>query len=121
MYATTWDEIPGEEARPGVRRRGFGTDECLLVYNECAPGMQLKPHSHDFDQIGMITQGRARFHIGDSVEEVGPGAIMLIPAGVEHYIEPMGAEVVHNIDVFVPLREDYRHLIAWMQAKDRYS
>ena len=114
MYAVNWSDIPDEEARPGVRRRGFGTDECLLVYNECQPGMKLRPHEHDFDQIAMITRGHAIFHVGGSDERVGPGSVMLIPAGVEHYIEPVGDEAVHNIDVFVPLREDYRHLVDWM-------
>ncbi len=114
---TNWDRIPDEEARPGIRRKGFGNEDCLLVYNECTPGMELKPHSHDFDQIGMITAGRALFHLDDSAEEVGPGSVFLIPAGVEHYIEPVGDEVVHNIDVFVPLREDYRHLLDWMREE----
>lgn len=117
MHATTWSDIPDEEARPGIRRRGFGTDDCLLVYNECSPGMTLRPHSHDFDQIAMITRGRAIFHVGDADEQVGPGSVLLIPAGTEHYIEPIGDEVVHNIDVFVPLREDYRHLVAWMDRE----
>jgi quercetin dioxygenase-like cupin family protein len=114
MIAANWDEIPDEEARPGIRRRGFGNDDCLLVYNECRPGMALRPHSHDFDQIAMITRGRAVFHVGDAGHEVGPGSVLLIRAGEEHYIEPVGDETVHNIDVFVPLREDYRHLVAWM-------
>jgi quercetin dioxygenase-like cupin family protein len=115
MTVSNWDRIPDEEARPGIRRKGFGSDDCLLVYNECTPGMELKPHSHDFDQIGMITAGRALFHLGDEAVEVGPGSVLLIPAGVEHYIEPLGEEVVHNIDVFTPLREDYRHLLDWMK------
>jgi quercetin dioxygenase-like cupin family protein len=121
MRATRWSDIPDEEARPGIRRRGFGTEDCLLVYNECSPGMTLRPHSHDFDQIAMITRGRAIFHAGDAEEEVGPGSVLLIPAGTEHYIEPIGEEVVHNIDVFVPLREDYRHLLAWMRDADAGS
>jgi hypothetical protein len=41
---------------------------------------------------------------------------MLIPARVEHYIEPVGDEVVENIDVFAPAREDYLHLIEWMRS-----
>lgn len=114
MHAARWDEIPGEEARPGVRRRGFGHEDCLLVYNECDPGMVLRPHRHDFDQIAMILGGEAVFHVGEHDERVGPGSVLLIPAGVEHYIEPIGDETVHNIDVFVPLRDDYRHLLAWM-------
>ena len=43
---------------------------------------------------------------------------MLIPAGVEHYIEPLGDAVVENIDLFAPAREDYLHLVAWMRDRD---
>jgi quercetin dioxygenase-like cupin family protein len=116
MKAVHWEEIPGEQVRPGVYRRGFGTEEALLVMNECEPGMDLRPHSHEFDQIALITRGRAIYHIGDEANDVGPGSVMLIPAGVEHYIEPVGEETVHNIDVFAPARDDYLHLLEWARS-----
>jgi quercetin dioxygenase-like cupin family protein len=115
--AYTWDDAPSEEVRPGIRRRGFGTRDCLLVLNECEPGMDLRPHTHDFDQIALITQGSARYHVGDEPNEVGPGSLVLIPAGVEHYIEPVGDETVINIDVFAPARSDYLHLLEWMSSR----
>jgi quercetin dioxygenase-like cupin family protein len=111
-----WSEIPSEEVRPGVTRRGFGTKDCLLVMNYCEPGMELKPHSHDFDQIALFTQGRALYTVGDVRHEVGPGSVLLIPAGEVHYIEPLGDEVVHNLDVFAPARSDYMHLLDWMKV-----
>ena len=87
MPAFTWDEIPDEPVRPGIRRRGFGTQDVLLVLNHCEPGMEPRPHSHDFDQIAMITKGRAIYHIGDEPNEVGAGSILLIPAGVNPFRE----------------------------------
>ena len=114
--AVRWDDIPGETARGGVHRRGFGTKNVLLVMHDLAPDMALSPHSHEFDQIAMITKGQAIYHIGDEPNEVGPGSVMLIPAGVEHYIEPLGDETVENIDVFAPARADYLHLIEWMRS-----
>jgi quercetin dioxygenase-like cupin family protein len=112
-----WDEVPAEEVRAGIDRRGFGTERCLLVMNHCRPGMDLNPHSHDFDQIAMFTQGRAVYTVGETEHEVGPGSVLLIPAGSEHFCRPVGEEVVHNLDVFAPARPDYLHLIEWM--KDR--
>ena len=117
MPAYTWDEIPDEPVRPGVRRRGFGTREVMLVMNECLPGMDVNPHTLDIDQIAMIVSGTAIYHVGDVHNEVGPGSIMLIPAGVEHYIEPVGDETVENIDVFAPARSDYMHLLEWLPPK----
>jgi quercetin dioxygenase-like cupin family protein len=117
MRAVRWDDIPDEQVRPGVRRRAIGTGDVLLVMNECQPGMALRPHSHDFDQLALIVSGEAIYHVGGDHNEVGPGSVVLVPAGVEHYIEPTGSEPVLNLDVFAPAREDYLHLLDWM--KDR--
>ena len=46
MPAYTWDDIPDEPVRPGVRRRAFGTDDVMLVMNHCKPGMEPRPHTH---------------------------------------------------------------------------
>ena len=116
MSSVSWDDIPDEPVRPGIRRRGFGTDSCLLVMNDCEPGMDVRPHVHDFDQIAMIVSGRANYYVEDERNEMGPGSILLIPAGKEHYIEPVGDETVENIDVFAPARADYLHLIEWMRS-----
>jgi quercetin dioxygenase-like cupin family protein len=115
MPAVSWDDIPDEAVRPGIRRRGFGTDRVLLVMNECAPGMDLRPHVHDFDQIAMIVSGHANYQVGADRNSMGPGSIVLIPAGVEHYIEPVGDEVVKNLDIFAPARGDLIHLLEWMR------
>jgi quercetin dioxygenase-like cupin family protein len=113
----TWADIPSEVVRPGVRRRGFGNEGAILVLNEVAPGMVPAPHRHEgFDQIATILSGQARYHIGDAVHHVGPGSLLLIPAGMEHWIEPAGSEPVENLDVFAPARSDYHHLLTWMQA-----
>lgn len=113
----TWDEIPGEQVRPGVSRKGFGTEDVILVMNVVEPEMEARPHRHDdFDQIATIVAGRAIYHVGEVAHPVGPGSLLLIPAGVEHYIEPVGDEPVQNLDVFAPAREDYHHLLDWSRA-----
>lgn len=113
--SASWDDIPGEVVRPGVSRKGFGTDDVILVMNEIEPEMEARPHRHDdFDQIATIISGHAIYHVGEVAHEVGPGSLLVIPAGVEHYIEPVGDEVVRNLDVFAPARDDYRHLLAWV-------
>lgn len=112
-----WASIPSEFVRPGVTRKAFGTDEVLLVMNEIEPEMQPGPHSHDgFDQIACIISGEATYHVGEEAHRVGPGSLLLIPAGVTHWIEPAGDGIVENLDVFAPARKDFAHLIQWMQA-----
>jgi quercetin dioxygenase-like cupin family protein len=117
---TTWSEIPGEEVRRGVSRRAFGTEGVILVMNHIEPEMDPAPHTHDsFDQIAMILSGRAVYHVAGSPHEVGPGSILLIPAGAEHYIEPAGDEGIDNLDVFAPPRADFAHLVTWMSEHTR--
>ena len=115
--ATTWNEIPDEFVREGVRRRGFGNDGALLVMNELTPGMTVFPHVHeDFDQIATIVSGTAIYYVNGVGHPVGPGSLILIPAGQPHYIEPTGSEKVFNLDVFGPPRKDLIHLLEWMKS-----
>jgi quercetin dioxygenase-like cupin family protein len=75
--------------------------------------MELKPHSHEFDQVVMILEGRCIYHVGDDANEMGPGSVLLVPGGAEHYIEPLGTEPVMNLDIFAPARQDYLRLRDW--------
>jgi len=116
--ATTWDQIPDESVREGVRRRAFGNQGALLVMNELTPGMKLFPHVHeDFDQIATIVSGTAIYHVNGVGYPVGPGSLILIPAGQPHHIEPTGTEKVLNLDVFGPARSDLIHLLDWMKSR----
>ncbi len=116
--ATRWEDIPDELVREGVRRRGFGNDGALLVMNELTPGMKLFPHVHEeFDQIATIVSGTAIYYVDGVGHPVGPGSLILIPAGQPHYIEPTGTEKVLNLDVFGPARKDLIHLLDWMKGR----
>ena len=108
-----WNELDRETVRPGVSRAGFRGDDVMLVMNWLQPGMETRPHSHPCEQIVYVVTGRMRFVIADEEIEVGAGGLVRIPPDVMHYGEPIGDEEVLNLDVFAPLREDYRHLVAY--------
>ena len=115
VYA--WDELTKEVVRPGVSRTAFRGDGALMVMNWLEPGMEKKPHSHPFEQLAYVVQGRVRFEISDNVVEVGPGEVVRIPPDVMHCGEAIGDEVAMNLDVFAPPRADYAHLTEY-QDKD---
>ncbi|SME98637.1 Cupin domain-containing protein [Tistlia consotensis] len=114
--AYRWTELPREVVRQGVSRTAFRGDNALMVMNWLEPGMEVRPHSHPFEQLAYILSGRVRFTIGDEVVEVGPGEVVRIPPDVVHCGEPLGDEVAVNLDVFAPVRDDYRHLTAYQDA-----
>lgn len=114
-----WADIPEEDVRPGVRRRGYATDECMLVMNALEPGMQLNPHVHeDFDQLAYIVEGHANYYIDGVPHEMTAGSMLLVPAGSPHYIEPLGGEVL-NLDIFCPPRADLAHLLSYLDRGTR--
>lgn len=111
-----WSELPREAVRPGVSRTAFRGDNALMVMNWLEPGMEVRPHAHPFEQLAYILTGRVRFTIGNEVVEVGAGEVVRIPPDVMHCGEPIGDETAVNLDVFAPVRDDYRHLTAYQEA-----
>jgi quercetin dioxygenase-like cupin family protein len=108
-----WNTLEREFVREGVERAGFRGEDVLLVMNWLEPGMQVNPHSHACEQVVYVVKGRMRFVIEDEEFEVGAGGLIRIPPNARHYGEPIGDETVLNLDVFAPIRDDYRHLVAY--------
>jgi quercetin dioxygenase-like cupin family protein len=115
--AFNWAELPKELVRRGVERAGFRGDNVICVLNWLTPGMEVRPHSHPFEQLVLILQGQVRIHVGDSHVDLGPQGILRIPPNEVHYAEPLGDEVVLNLDIFSPIREDYLHLVDYQGAE----
>ena len=113
-----WNLLDREMVRTGVERVGFRGDDVMCIMNWLSPGMKTNPHKHDFEQVALIVEGTADYHVGDEVVHATPGTMIRIPAGVLHYAEPVGDEVVLNLDIFAPIRPDYSHLIAHQEQDD---
>jgi quercetin dioxygenase-like cupin family protein len=113
LKAYDWNELEREVVRPGVTRVGFAGDNVICVFNWLEPGMETRPHSHTFEQLVLILQGRIRLHLDESSTELSAGGMIRIPPGVTHYAEPLGEETVLNLDIFSPARIDYAHLVKY--------
>ncbi|WP_174278744.1 cupin domain-containing protein [Sphingomonas bacterium] len=118
LRAYDWNELEREVVRRGVTRVGFRGENVICVMNWLEPGMETRPHSHSFEQLVLILQGRVRIHCDDRSVDLGPGGMLRIPPEVEHYAEPLGEETVLNLDVFSPFRVDYAHLTDYQQGFD---
>ena len=88
-----------------------------MVMNWVEPNIQVNPHQHTFEQLAICIQGRFNYHVGDEVFEMTPGSLLRVPPNTLHYVEPIGDEVALNLDVFAPIRDDYRHLAAYQAAE----
>ena len=87
-------------SEPGVLPNG-------MSYVDLEPHAVVEEHSHPHEQLGMLLAGRAIFYIGDEQKTVGPGDMWCIPGGVRHRVVALD-EPVKALDVFCPVREEYR-------------
>ena len=71
----------------------FGAENLAVTWVEGEPGSEQAVHSHDGrEQVYVIVQGRGAMRVGDEVEEVGPGTLVLVPPGTDHSIRNVGED-----------------------------
>jgi quercetin dioxygenase-like cupin family protein len=91
----------------GITARPLIGDGAMLNLVEFVPGATVPAHSHPHEQLGLVLRGMQALVIDGVAHELGPFDGYVLPPGVEHaaYCGPEGALV---LDVFQPVREDYR-------------
>ena len=92
---------------PGVDIYTTCGQELMLSLVEMEPHSVVEPHSHPHEQVGLMLSGMAEFTIGDETQTIGPGQMWRIPGGVIHKVVA-GDQPVRALDVFHPIRDDYR-------------
>lgn len=92
---------------PGVNIHTMAGQNAMLSVVEFEPGAVVQPHSHPHEQLGMLIEGEFTFTIGDEQLLLRPGDMWRIPGGVVHSAVAGNQRVV-ALDVFQPIREDYR-------------
>jgi quercetin dioxygenase-like cupin family protein len=103
------DALAHFELADGVRARALFGDAAMLNLVELDPGAIVPEHSHPHEQLGIGLKGLIVMQIDGEEHPLGPMDAMHIPSGVVHaaYAGPEGAVV---LDVFAPVREDFRAL-----------
>ena len=77
-----------------------------FVYWDIKAGSLLPGHSHPHEQVVNVLEGELEFNLGGDVQIMKAGQVAVIPGDVEHSAK--GVTDCKVIDVFYPVREDYR-------------
>jgi quercetin dioxygenase-like cupin family protein len=106
-------DIRSFELADGVSGRPLFGEGAMLNMIEFDPGATVPLHSHPHEQLGLVLRGMQALVVDGVAHEMGPMDGYVLPGGVEHsaYCGPEGALV---LDVFHPVRDDYRD--RWEQA-----
>jgi len=73
-----------DEFRPGIWSKVESGTNLMMAFMEIAPDKKGTPHSHPFDQCGIVVEGEIEMSIGDEKTLLRPMETYFIPAGINH-------------------------------------
>jgi quercetin dioxygenase-like cupin family protein len=110
-----FDDVAAFTLAEGVEGRPLFGEGAMINLIEFGAGATVAAHSHPHEQLGIVLRGMQALVVDGIARELGPMDGYVLPGHVEHsaYCGPEGATV---IDVFCPVREDYRE--KWGASSD---
>lgn len=112
MKHIKWDEIPEERLNDKFVRKLAWDGDIMIGMTLVEKGYVVPLHSHDNQQMTLVTSGLWRFKLDGRTVDVGPDQMIFIPANTAHTAEAIETLVAY--DVFTPPRQD------WIEGKDSY-
>ncbi len=85
------------------------SDSLMLVRHYFEQGWVGAWHSHPHHQLVYVVRGALRVDVDGKTFDVFAGDSFVVDGGVEHQASAL--EVSEVLDVFTPVREDYRELL----------
>jgi quercetin dioxygenase-like cupin family protein len=103
----------------GILARAVEGERVTMAVVQLDPNAVSPAHHHENEQLGFVIAGSIVMRIGTEERELNPGDTYNIPTDVSHdaVAGPDGATVV---DVFVPVREDWKKLDRLDPAEPRW-
>jgi quercetin dioxygenase-like cupin family protein len=95
-----------QEIVQGYAARFVHSPNVTIAYWEVEAGAELPEHFHPHEQLTNVMEGQFRLQIDGESFLLEPGYVVEIPPDVPH--AGMALTPCRLIDVFYPVREDYR-------------
>ena len=99
-------QIEEKALAEGCKVQFVHSSNMTLAYWNLEPGASLPQHSHPHEQVASILEGQFELTVDGETRLLGPGSVAIVPSNAPH----SGRAVTdcRIIDVFYPVREDYR-------------
>jgi quercetin dioxygenase-like cupin family protein len=101
---TLWALVVDPEDQAGP------VSDVTVLFERMAPGDRIPLHTHSMSEAVVIERGHGRYTLGDQRMEVGPGACVLVPAGVPHGVVNSREEVLQLVGFFPSVVLDVTYL-----------
>ena len=99
-------KMKSREVFPGFHGRFIHSEKMTFAYWEIKKGSALPEHFHLHEQVVNMLEGEFELSIAGDTRQLSPGMIATIPPNAKH----TGRAITDCkiLDVFYPVREDYR-------------
>lgn len=99
-------ELDWREPFPGYRAYFVHSETMTFAHWTIAPGALIPGHSHPHEQVSNVIDGQFELTIEGVTKILGPDDVAIIPPNASHSGKALTK--CRIIDVFYPIREDYR-------------
>lgn len=106
MKAFELSEMAGRELLQGAEARFVHGDTVTVAYWRFEPGVPLPEHAHPHEQVTNVIEGEFDLTVDGETRRLTPGSVVVIPPDAQH--SGRAATGCRVIDVFHPVRQDYR-------------
>lgn len=100
------ENIVPREIMPGFFGRMIHSESMSFVYWDIKEGSPLPEHSHMHEQVANMLEGKFLLIIAGESRELVPGDVAIIPSHALHSGKALTDCKI--LDVFCPVREDYK-------------
>lgn len=106
MSFHTLSQIPSKEIVPGFNGKFIHSKNITVAHWEIRAGNAIPLHQHVHEMIVNVISGKLELTVDQETRILEAGMVAIIPSMVPH--KAKGVTDCYVIDVFYPVREDYR-------------
>ena len=100
------EDVTEREMAPGFFARMVHSDNMTFAYWKILEGSGLPDHAHPHEQVFNLLEGTFELRVDGESKVFTPGSVVAIPGNARHSGKALTE--CRILDVFCPVREDYR-------------
>ncbi len=98
--------IQEKEVVSGFHGKFVHGDNVTTTFWRIEAGAELPEHAHPHEQVSVVTSGKFEMTLEGETRQLEAGTVAVIPSNVKHSGRALTDCTI--LDVFYPVREDYR-------------
>ncbi|MHA1713056.1 MAG: cupin domain-containing protein [Candidatus Ranarchaeia archaeon] len=101
-------DLPKTSVVPGLIRQSVSGQNMTIAFFTFKPNVAVPVHSHPHEQISYVKRGVVLYVIDGKEMEATKDQFVVIPPNVPHGASVVSDEGAEVIDLFSPVREDFK-------------